>query len=400
VTIAVCFTNFGPYHLARLRALSARLGERSDCLIAYEVAGSERMYPWIPSRRDEPFEWITLYPDRVLETIEPMACRQAMVGALDRDRPDAVYAAGYSRPESMAAARWARRQELPAILMSESQAIDRPRIWWKELIKKRRVREFDAGLVGGRGHLDYLVQLGMPRNRVATGYNAVDNDYFAAQARRWRDEPDGRSGLPTVPYFLTVCRFAPDKNLVRLIAAFARYRRRPDAGRAWDLVLCGDGPAAAEVERAIQSSGCAQAIHRPGFLQAGLLSRWYAHAAAFVLPSLTEPWGLVVNEAAACGLPLLVSSRAGCAPTLVPESNDTTGGRFDPQDVEAMSSRLAWMATCSDNERRAMGLRAAETVSHWGPDRFARGALEALEFARVAPQRARTRNASTATKVR
>ena len=84
MTIAVCFTNFGPYHLARLRALSARLGERGDRLIAYEVAGSERTYPWMRNRRDEPFEWITLFPERVLETRSSRRppCRQeAMVGA-------------------------------------------------------------------------------------------------------------------------------------------------------------------------------------------------------------------------------------------------------------------------------------------------------------------------------
>jgi 1,2-diacylglycerol 3-alpha-glucosyltransferase len=400
MTIAVCFTNFGPYHLARLRALSTRLDERGDRLIAYEVAGSERTYPWMRNRRDEPFEWITLFPDRVLETIEPMVCRQAMVEALDRDRPDALYIAGYSRAESMAGARWARQQGRPAILMSESQAIDRRRYWWKELIKKQRVRMFDAGLVGGRRHVDYLVRLGMPRDKVALGYNAVDNAYFLTRARAWREDPDGRAGLPAAPYFLTVCRFVPDKNLVRLIGAFARYRQSCETSLAWDLVLCGDGPGAGEVEHAIKQSGCAQAIHRPGFLQADLLSRWYAHASAFVLPSLLEPWGLVVNEAAACSLPLLVSSRAGCAPTLVPEPAGTTGGRFDPLDLEAMSTKLAWMATCPDEDRRVMGLHAAETVSHWGPDRFALGVLQALDFAQVATQRTRTRTLWATTRVR
>ena len=43
---AICFTNFGPYHLARLRALASRLRERGDCLIAYEMAATERTYPW------------------------------------------------------------------------------------------------------------------------------------------------------------------------------------------------------------------------------------------------------------------------------------------------------------------------------------------------------------------
>ena len=223
---AVCFTNFGPYHLARLRALAARLNATGDRLIGYEVAGSEHKYPWRHFRRDEPFEWTTLFPDRTLETIARGECRAAILEALERDRPDAVGSVGYVRPESMAAARWARRRGLPTILMSESQAIDRPHLWWKELIKRRRLRLFDAALVGGPTHRDYLVQLGMPPAHIALGYNAVDNDDFARNAMMWRQHPAGRAdlGLPDAPYFLTVCRFVHEKNLFRLIKAFARYR--------------------------------------------------------------------------------------------------------------------------------------------------------------------------------
>jgi glycosyltransferase involved in cell wall biosynthesis len=382
MTVAVCFTNFGPYHLARLRALAARLNERGDRLIAYEVAGREERYPWSRSREDEPFAWATLFPDCVLETIERAACRRAIVQALEADQPDALGLAGYVRPESMAAARWAGRRARPAILMSESQAIDRPSVWWKELIKKRRLRWFDAALVGGPQHRDYLVELGMPADRICLGYNAVDNDHFAAAADHWRHSAESRSGLPAAPYFLTVCRLVPEKNLVRLIRAFAHYRQRSDPDASWDLAICGSGPSAAEIESAVASSGCARAIHLPGFLQSDALPRWYAHAGAFVLPSLSEPWGLVANEAAACGLPLLVSARAGCASTLVPEPEGTCGSRFDPLDVEELASKLSWMATQPELDRRAMGRCAAETVSRWGPGRFASGFLEAMEHAR------------------
>src|SRR4029079_7575481 len=75
--LAVCFTNFGPYHLARLRALALRLRASGDCLIAYEVAGNERTYPWQRRCHEEPFDWITLFPDRILETLTPGECTQA-----------------------------------------------------------------------------------------------------------------------------------------------------------------------------------------------------------------------------------------------------------------------------------------------------------------------------------
>jgi glycosyltransferase involved in cell wall biosynthesis len=399
-TYSVCFTNFGPYHLARLRALASRLAARGDRLIAYEVAGTEQTYPWMRSRLDEPFEWVTLFPDRILETIEPEACRWSMIEALEQDQPDAVGIVGYARPESIAAARWAVRRHRPAILMSESQEVDRARVWWKELIKKRLVRLFDAAIVGGPTHRDYLVRLGMPSDRIAMGYNAVDNDYFAEAARQCRETTELIGDFPRRPYFLSVCRFVPEKNLVRLVDAFARYRRRVEGEVAWDLVLCGDGPGRDQVEGAIATSGFSAAIHRPGFLQVGDLPRWYARAGAFVLPSLMEPWGLVVNEAAASGLPLLVSRRAGCAETLVPEPAGTTGARFDPLDVDDVGSRLKWIASLSDDVRQEMGRRAAEVVAQWGPGRFADGVVQALDLARESRKTSRAAGRLTISAIR
>ena len=98
-------------------------------------------------------------------------------------------------------------------------------------------------------------------------------------------------------------------------------------------------------------------------------------------PSLVEPWGLVVNEAAACGLPLLVSDRAGCVETFVPEGRATTGRRLDRRSVEGMADALSWMASLGESERAALGCRAAAIAEEWGPERFATGAIEAFEIA-------------------
>jgi glycosyltransferase involved in cell wall biosynthesis len=394
MTVGISFTNFGPYHLARLRALAQTLASTGGRLIAYETAGAERTYPWVTEASDSPYTRITLFPGRVLEEIAGRDSARAIQRELERDPPHAVLVAGYARPESMAALAWARGAGRPAILMSETQRIDHPRVWWKEAVKRQRVRGFAAGLVGGPRHRAYLAELGLPIERIALGYNAVDNMLYAAGARRARNLADPSPELPANPYFLAVNRFVREKNLVRLIQAFAQYRRAAPEGHAWDLVLCGDGPDAAEIRAAAEESGVRDAIHFPGFLQARELTLYYAFASAFVHPSVMEPWGLVVNEAAACGLPLLVSNRAGCAETLVPEPSGTAGWRFDPYDVEAITGALAKVAALPVDERQAMGRRAARVVADWGPERFARGAVEALELAFEAERARRRRTAA------
>ena len=322
-----------------------------------------------------------LHENQTLEDIPAADCARAMAEALRRLRPDVVASVGYVRPEALAAARWARREGRPTVLLSESQEVDRPRTWWKERIKRFRVGLFDAGLVGGPSHRDYLRSLGMPNGRIALGYNAVDNEAHAQRAEAARCHPEGRNGLPDRPYFLAVCRFSAEKNLPSLIAAYGDYRRAVGEDEAWDLALCGGGPDEFEVDRAVRRSWAGPFIHRPGFLQAERLAPWYAFAATFVLPSLSEPWGLVVNEAAACGLPLLVSDRAGASGTLVPDPSGTTGRRFDPSDIGDMTESLIWMSSRTSQQRSDMGRRALEIVSQWGPERFASGLIEAVDLA-------------------
>lgn len=98
ITLGVEFTNFGPYHLARLRTLASTALRSGIRLIAFEVAGAERRYPWRVSRQAEPFTWLTLFPNRALETVPRSVCARAMALALIKHRPHALLIAGYSRP--------------------------------------------------------------------------------------------------------------------------------------------------------------------------------------------------------------------------------------------------------------------------------------------------------------
>jgi glycosyltransferase involved in cell wall biosynthesis len=267
---------------------------------------------------------------------------------------------------------------VPIVLMSDSAAHDFPRVWWKEAIKRRIIRSCEVGLVGGRPHKDYLAELGMPLNRIFVGYDVVDNDFFwqGANAARMNAASLRQSlGLPA-QFFLASSRFIAKKNLVRLLEAFALYRRASVQGTAWKLVLLGDGELRKELEPLRDRLGLCEEVLMPGFKQYHELPTYYGLAGAFVHASTSEQWGLVVNEAMAAGLPVLVSRNCGCAADLVRDG--VNGFGFDPLDVSALAELFARIAKQPECDLQAMGEASREIIARWGPAAFEKNLMMAV----------------------
>jgi len=258
--------------------------------------------------------------------------------------------------------------------MSDSQEIDFERTTLREWVKRRFVSNCGGAIVGGTPHREYLVKLGMDPSRIRLGYDVVDNEHFrrgAVQAREHVAVLRKQMGLPA-HYFLTVTRFIEKKNLPRLLQAFAMFlaataRDRTDA-EPWYLVVLGDGELRPLLEKQVNSLGLSDRVLMPGFKQYPELPTWYALAEAFVLASTTEQRGLVVNEAMASGLPVLVSNRCGCAVDLV--RSGANGHTFDPHDVACLAGLMAQIAE-DPVQLRTMGKASAALIDAWSPAVFA-----------------------------
>jgi glycosyltransferase involved in cell wall biosynthesis len=265
------------------------------------------------------------------------------------------------------------------------------------MIKRRVVNLYSAALVGGQRHVEYVVELGMPSERVFTGYDVVDNDYFrqrAEEVRSQRSEVRQKYGLPE-NYFLASARFIEKKNLPRLIRAYAEYRKPcrasvSDAERSevagntpWDLVLLGDGPLRGTLSSQLSSLNLHAHVHLPGFKRYDELPVYYALAKAFVHPSTTEQWGLVVNEAIASGLPVIVSNRCGCVPELVQDNGFT----FDPLSGNELTARLLDMGSLSDHDLERLREASRRIAARFGPDRFGEGLEQAARMTMNLKQR-------------
>src|SRR5207302_2361591 len=178
-------------------------------------------------------------------------------------------------------------------------------------------------------HRDYLVRLGIPRERIFTGYDVVDNDYFAHAASAARqDAAAARSRQPLIPqrpYFLAVTRLVPRKNAARLLEAYLAYRATAGEADAWDLVICGNGTEEPRLRSFIREHKLDRHVHLPGFISYSGIGDWYGLAKAFIHPALHEQWGLAVNEAMAAGVPALMSNRCGWYPDLVRDGGTVPG---------------------------------------------------------------------------
>ena len=387
--VAVVFHHIGPYHHARLNATADRLSVTG---IEWSAKGYDA---WGAAATPARYHKVSLFPEATDHYPDKAELRHALWSALEQTNPDVVAVNGWNNFGSLIAARCCVRRRIPMIVMSESSRQDEPRTQWKEAIKRRIAGLYSAALVGGQRHVDYLVELGMQRERIFTGYDVVDNNYFRQKAEEARSQGSEvrQKCVLAENYFLASARFVEKKNLPKLIQAYAEYRRGSEIrsqrsevrnnNAPWDLVVLGDGPLKSDLCRLISDLRLNDHVHLPGFKQYDELPVYYALANAFVHASTTEQWGLVVNEAIASGLPVIVSERCGCAPELV----NGNGFTFDPTNEHELTARLLEMASLSDQEQKHLGDNSCRIASSFAPERFGEGLERAASVAMGVPQK-------------
>ena len=385
--VALIWTDIGNYHAARSLAINALTSLTVETI---EIL-SQSEY-----REFRAHDECSGFPCHRLGLIPPLrtaTTRRSLHHLLTKLDPDVVFTPGWSMLESLLTIEWCLDHRVPFVIMSESTRYDRARTAVKEAVKRRLVGLAAAAFVGGAPQAEYVEELGMPRSRICLGYDAVDNAYFASRSDHARKSAASRRaelGL-SERYFLCCARLIEKKNVPRLLEAFAMYFASASE-KAWDLVIVGPGEQT-EVQGLIAGRSFSGAVHLIGAKGYEILPDYYGLAGAFILPSTMDQWGLVVNEAMASGLPVLVSTRCGCARDLVEEGRN--GFTFDPLNVTAMADAMHRVAS-DDCDRAAMGAASRAIIDNWGPKRFATGFEAAAQAALPPPQAADIRNGPVA----
>ena len=423
ISMGVLWVQYGPYHTARFTALQRQAGAAK--VHAMELSDQTSVYAW--NRSQLPENLITLCPGAVAEELPFLRVfRQARRTFADL-KLDVCFLPSYAPSQSLAALLAAKSLGIRTVMMNESHAGTARAKGLAASVKRQIVGLFDTAFVGGHPQKRYIASLGLPEKKILAGYDAVDNEFFARKAeeiRSQKSEIRKRYGLPE-HYFLSLGRFVAKKNLATLIKSY-RVLLDTRPAKHTHLVMVGSGEDEAALRslcRDLQlpvydkaSAGSEgqkseltsepPGVHFYGFRQVAENPVFYALADAFILASQVEEWGLVVNEAMACGLPVVVSETAGCAEDLlVPGRLGTpleipadlrlrltqlaghlrqNGFVFNPKSIKSLANALI-VLEAAPLIRETMGAASRRIIDGFSCENFAANALLAAQAALETP---------------
>ena len=297
------------------------------------------------------------------ESLPQLLTAVRAVRMLGQCRPDVVIVGGYSYLPTWSILAWAKLHRKPTVLWFQSNRFDQPRNSVKELVKRVFVSACDAAQVYGTSNREYLEYLGMKPSAIIVKGATVDSGIF--MKRKAAFHSDFRR-------FVYVGRFSPEKNLPRLLEAFRIARAKNRA----ELVLVGYGPEEPLLRQKARNMGLNESVVFTGPKTQDEAGQIIAGSDCLVLPSLSEPWGLVANEALCSGIPVIVSNRCGCARDLVTKD---TGWMFEAEDTEELAYALAEVCRLPLERLREMGQAAIKLSAQYSPDACATRVLVNLK---------------------
>jgi len=250
-------------------------------------------------------------------------------------RPDAIVTGDYGL-RSVLCLGVARLLKIPVVLWSEETTYSaRGRTRLQHWVRRFLSRRVDAFLAWGRPASDYVESLGVERQRLYRCHQAVDNEFWMSRAATLNRTQERSTFGFDDKVFLLVGQLIPRKGIVNFLDA---WDRMPDEAKSVArAVIVGDGELAQMLRELVTTRGLTN-VTFVGPLPPTELVRYYVAADVFVFPSLEDVWGMVVNEALCCGLPVLASKFAGASQELVAGRN--VGEIVDPTDIAAFSRHL------------------------------------------------------------
>jgi glycosyltransferase involved in cell wall biosynthesis len=362
-----------PYRIPVFNSLSTHHGLDLHVIFLAETDPTQR--EWAVYKDEMKFSYQVLPSWRRRYAKRNVLLNRGMSVALERVKPDVIVCGGYNYLASWQALAWARKNRVPFLAWVESTTQDkRANHRLTEFLKKIFMSRCQAFVVPGKSSLQYVRDFDISEASIFVAPNAVDTEFFARKAAHARAETEFHRGRLLLPrrYFLYVGRLVKEKGIRDLIEAYEKLS--PALRREIGLVFVGNGSDKAVFEHQVSRMKCGT-VKFVGFVQREELPYYYALSEACVLPTHSDPWGLVVNEAMACGLPIIVTDVAGCAMDLVEDRwNGFVTSACHPDGLaHAMESLVN-----NQDMKSIMSQHSQERILRYSPQSCAAGIASAV----------------------
>jgi glycosyltransferase involved in cell wall biosynthesis len=267
---------------------------------------------------------------------------------LDGFRPDVILFNSWHIPAYMRVARSWRGRALRVVIM-DHQWLNKPKQWLGRITRPVFIQPaFDAAFMPGDPQAEFARRLGFKQHEIIVGLYTCEDAFHTGP-----QDPPRNS-------FLFTGRLVDTKGVDDLATAYRLYRERSED--PWPLVAAGIGPMEQELA-AIDD------VKLLGFVSPKDLPGVMAEAGCLILPSRFEPWGVVVQEAAASGQAVICTTACGAASRLVLDGYN--GRVVAPDRPDHIAAAMQWVASASPEQRIAMSNRSVELAKQYTPQRWA-----------------------------
>lgn len=369
--VLVIHNDLRVYWRNRIHFLRKFLLQKNIELYAVELFGKGSPYDFESFNKQVPW-WDCLFPESSCAELTKYDISGKVFAKLDEIQPDVVIGGSIVFYSGALGLRWAKRNGKKFIMFDDAKPSWVKRNFVVQGVKNLITRQIDAlWLPSDEYDKEYEVLYSKKNIRYLYGYDCIDNEFFNFQGRKKLDHKK----------IISVSRLVPKKNIQGLLNAWQFVEANDDTYR---LVILGDGPLGPQLREQAETLG----LKRVDFVGAApneQIPQYLFEADAFISPSHYESWGLVVNEAMAAGLPVLLSDKINAAFTLL--KNGENGYLFNPYNEEELKQVLLNFIRLSPAEKAAMSERSLELIGKMDYNYMGAQLIDTLNYLSKKPQR-------------
>ncbi|MGZ3759171.1 MAG: glycosyltransferase family 4 protein [Bacteroidia bacterium] len=364
--------DFKVFWKGRLTYLHQFLASNNINFQAIELFGKGSPYGFDSAHTTVDDWWTCLFPDNSADEIEITKMKRVLFEHLDRMNPDVIIASSVAFFAGALGMRWAKKNKKKFIMFENAKPSQFKRNVFVQKVKDTLIEQSDGIWLPSNDYDREYPNLRVKNLHFFYGYCCVDNDLFKIDQQNNLDHNT----------ILCIARLVPIKNIEGLLRSWQIVEQQ---NPTCELKIIGDGPEFEKLNSLKNQLGLKK-VEFLGSIDNQLIPPYFYYADAFILPSLSETWGLVVNEAMAAGLPIILSNKINAAHTLLKEG--INGFYFDPLNNKQMADAILRFNSLSPKQKKAMSACSLDYIREMDYSNMGNNLVKALIKIKAAPYKA------------